>query len=370
MSMIIIMLFSDELNSFETHSSQSLCKHFIPMKKIAFILAFSLTGFITLAQKVVALHSGTTVTMFNGTNPVVDAYNAAVNKDTIYIPGGFFNFPSVIAKRLVIIGAGHYPDSTQATSKTIINNAFFFNGGSDSSYMSGLEVSGNISFDYGASVHGVRIVRCKIPGIYLNGSPTFPKNSTIVYQCVFNTLDGGGNAPFSTVSNCIVASSVGNFIGNALIQNNIFLWEMGCGGCGPHNVSGVDNSLIQNNVFYGNHPWCINGNNNNVFNNLFAANPLQYTNTYTGNYMSVGQSNLVVSATPSAFSYSSNYNLQAPATYLGTDNTQVGLYGGTLGAYKAGAVPFNPHYYFKSVAPTTNASGQLNIQFKVSSQTN
>ncbi len=340
------------------------------MKKLALIILLSISGLISFAQKVVALHSGTTVIMFNGTNPVVDAYNAAQNKDTIYIPGGFFAFPSSITKRLVIIGAGHYPDSTQATTKTIINNGFYFNSGSDSSYMSGLEVNGNIYLDNGASVHGIRIVRCKFPAMYFNGSSTFPKNSTIVYQCVFSTLDGGGTAPFSTISNCIVASSVGNFSGNALIQNNVFLWEMGCGGCGPHNVSSVDNSLIQNNVFYGNHPWCIYGNNNNVFNNLFANNPLQYTNTYTGNYMSVGQSNLVVSATPSAFSYSSNYHLQAPSTYLGTDNTQVGLYGGTLGAYKEGAVPFNPHYYYKNVAPTTNAGGQLNIQFKVSSQTN
>lgn len=340
------------------------------MKKIAFILLLSLVGTIGMAQKVVALHSGTTITMFNSASPVIDAINAAQNKDTIYIPGGFFAFPSSINKRLVIIGAGHYPDSTQATSKTIINNGFYYYAGSDSSYLSGVEINGNIYFESSASIHGIRLFRCKFGSLSMYGSTTYPKNSTIINQCVFNTLDGGGNAPFTTVSNCIVASSVGNFSGNALIQNNVFLWEMGCGGCGPHNVSSVDNSLIQNNVFYGNHPWCINGNNNNVFNNLFANNPLQYTNTYTGNYMSVGQSNLVVSATPSAFSYSSNYHLQAPSTYLGTDNTQVGLYGGTLGAYKEGAVPFNPHIYFKSVAPTTNTSGQLNIQFKVSSQTN
>lgn len=321
------------------------------------------------AQKVVALHHNGTATMFNSATPVNDAYAAAVDKDTIYIPGGYFSFPGTITKRLVIIGAGHYPDSTQATTKTVLNNAFTFATGSDSSHISGVEVSGHINFDYWSIIKGVRVTRSKFSYASINGNSTYPKSGLMFHESIFSYIDGGGVAPYLTISNCIVTNWVGNVTGNALIQNNMFLWEMGCGGCGAYPVSGVDNSLIQNNVFYGNMPWYINGNNNNVFNNLFASAPLVSTNNYANNYQNIGQGNLLVSANINTFNYTDNYHLQSPSTYLGTDGTQVGLYGGTFGAYKEGAVPTNPHIYYKNVSATTDASGNLNIIFKVSAQT-
>lgn len=340
------------------------------MKKIviAFILIITLMNLN--AQKVVALHSNGVVTMFNTANPVNDAYAAAQNKDTIYIPGGYFAFPTNISKRLTIFGAGHYPDSTLATTKTILNNGCTFYAGSDSCFISGMEFSGNLVFDGASPIQGIRVTRTKFQAAYLYGSVTNYKKGFIFKDCVFGIVDGQLVAQFLTVSNCVVENTVMSITGNGLIQNNIFLAQMGCGGCGYWNVHGVDNSLIQNNVFYGNHPYYVMGNNNNVFNNLFASTPSYGTNVYTGNYINIGQGNLVVSATPSAFSYSSNYHLQAPSTYLGNDATQVGIYGGTMGAYKEGAVPIDPHIYFKSVAPTTNASGQLLIQYKVKAQIN
>jgi hypothetical protein len=52
---------------------------------------------------------------------------------------------------------------------------------------------------------------------------------------------------------------------------------------------------------------------------------------------------------------------------LGTDGTQVGIYGGALG-YKPGAVPSNPHFSSATVAPTTNKDGKLNVNVKVIAQ--
>lgn len=339
------------------------------MKKIFCLVAVALSIISVKAQKVVSLHHNGIATMFNSGTPVIDAYAAAADKDTIYIPGGYFSFPGTIAKRLVIIGAGHYPDSTQATTKTIINGGFTFTAGSDSSFISGIEVSGAINFDYWSIIKGVRITRARFSSSSINGNSTYPKTGLIFHESIFSYIDGGGVAPYLTVSNCIVTNWIGNISGNALIQNNVFLWEMGCGGCGAFPIQAMDNSLIQNNIFYGNMPWYISGNNNNVFNNLFASTPLVYTNTYINNYINIGQSNLLSSASIATFNYTDNYHLQSPTTYLGTDGTQVGLYGGTFGSYKDGAVPVNPHIYYKSVSPTTDASGNLNIIFKVSAQT-
>lgn len=38
--------------------------------------------------------------------------------------------------------------------------------------------------------------------------------------------------------------------------------------------------------------------------------------------------------------------------------------------YKEGAVPLNPHISSKTIAPTTNASGNLQIELQVEAQDN
>jgi hypothetical protein len=60
-------------------------------------------------------------TAFYSNNALVDAYTAAANGDTIYLPGGGFAPPGAFDKGIIIYGVGHYPDSTAATNKTVIS---------------------------------------------------------------------------------------------------------------------------------------------------------------------------------------------------------------------------------------------------------
>jgi hypothetical protein len=91
--------------------------------------------------------------------------------------------------------------------------------------------------------------------------------------------------------------------------------------------------------------------------------------TSIGNYTGIDRATIFVNQTGTPFDYSHNYHLQAPTTYLGTDNSEVGIYGGTF-PYKEGAVPGNPHIQIKNIAPTTDANGDLHIQIQVGAQTN
>src|ERR1035437_9923929 len=92
------------------------------MKKIPlFITLLAMWALSSYAQlTVVTLHHNGTTTPYYSNSGFVDAYNVSVAGDTIILPGGNFNPPGSIDRRLTIIGTGHYPDSTTATGVSFI----------------------------------------------------------------------------------------------------------------------------------------------------------------------------------------------------------------------------------------------------------
>jgi hypothetical protein len=52
-----------------------------------------------------------------------------------------------------------------------------------------------------------------------------------------------------------------------------------------------------------------------------------------------------------------------------TDGTDIGIYGSSS-PYKAGAMPYNPHFRAASVAPATNADGDLPVNIRAAAQNN
>ncbi|MEZ5011748.1 MAG: hypothetical protein R2744_09190 [Bacteroidales bacterium] len=91
-----------------------------------------------------------------------DAYAAASTGDTIYLPGGSFNMPSV-SKSLVWIGVGYNPDSTAATYHTRINNQVNLSGLADNSYFTGIHFSASLVLgSNGDDAKDITISRCRI----------------------------------------------------------------------------------------------------------------------------------------------------------------------------------------------------------------
>ena len=75
----------------------------------------------------------------------------------------------------------------------------------------------------------------------------------------------------------------------------------------------------------------------------------------------------MVNQSGGSFSYTHDYHLVSPTTYLGTDSTQVGIYGGIF-PYKTAAVPLNPHISSQSIPMATDVNGMLNININVNAQ--
>ena len=246
---------------------------------------------------------------FYGNQPFIDAYAAAGNEDTIYLPGGTFSTVD-INKRLAIYGAGHYPDSTNATDKTIIYEAFRISSNADSLLL------------------------------------TYAANALLVNNIFEGTVSSAKNGD--------------------LFRNNIFITA-------SYPISGCTYGVFENNIFkYSSDPGFLqNGGNsyNTLSYNVFTCSPVWWLNPNNNNYINADPLTVFINQTGYFFDYSHNYHLQSPGIFLGTDGTQCGIYGGQFG-YKEGGIPVNPHIRQKTIANTTDVNGNLNVNITVAAQNN
>jgi len=343
------------------------------MKKLfTFLFVFMQLAIIAQTLNIATLHKSNGVQNFTGMLAFVQAYNASSSGDTIYLSGGSFSAPDTINKTLIIIGAGHYPDSTLATGKTIVSTPVVLNDLADDTYLEGIHFLSNFQTAYNRSVNNLTIRRCRIDGHFkFNGDYYNPValclNPTII-ECVFG---GGnefvfGNARSMIVSKCIFHMSWRTlvWVHTATFTNSIFFSTNG-----TSFFDNAQNSLFKNNIVKTLAGYPFSGANNYIANNVFLGFTVDnfYGNTAVNNYHNVTYENFFVNQNGNDFNYNFNYHLTNTSTYMGDDGTQVGIYG-TAAPYKEGALPGNPHVRSKNIAISTNASGQLEVQIKVAAQ--
>lgn len=316
---------------------------------------------ISYSQPRVALHSNGTTTIFAGNNPAIDAYNAAVPGDTLYIPGGLLTMPN-INKRLVIIGAGHNPDSAIATGITIVNG-FSISTSGDSVHLEGLYINGAlyVESDY------VSIFRCYVNGNLFLNYYYATLNYIRVSECIIKDDIESSKTNFLEVYNSIF-SSVQN-MNNGTVQNCIVFGRYyGYPYYGDVGFFNCNSSLLQNNIVYNTSLIIVGAGNYSTYKNNIMRLPVSIGNhTFINNYDTLSLNNIFVNHTGTSFSYNNDYHLKNPTLYMGTDATQVGIFGG-LNPFKEGTLPRNPHIVNKTIAPYTNQGGELNINFKVTAQ--
>ncbi len=326
------------------------------------LLALFVFSFCALSQQRVALHHNGTTTIFSGSQPFVDAYNAAVSGDTIYLPGVELAVPSAINKRLVILGVGHYPDSTVATGITSIGSVTLQSGAAGS-HFEGIKFNSSFAFTTNVKIDSVTLCRNYINGnISIAGTAGENISNGIVIK--ENIITGGLNAQntgnIQVFNNLIY--SITNIASNGWIANNI----VGRISSGINPLANIHQSRFENNII----AWSsgINNCSNNQFiKNIFNNDPTGIANNiWQDNW--VGQDfNALFENYQQFFTYEADYNLKMPGSFSGTTGNQVGLYGGLYPA-KPGAVPSNPHISSKSIGSSVNEQGKLEVQIKAIAQ--
>jgi len=340
------------------------------MKKSVFLFAIICILFsvqTTLAQNPVTTlqHNGAT-TVFYGITSFSDALGTAAKGDTLYLSTGFFNAPTNISKGVKVIGAGHFPDSAIVAKRTTITSGLTINAGADSLLLEGLYIDGNISYNNASSINYVKVFRCYLNSALFNSnSATASKNFCSYEECfidgyiIFNSY--GTNL---LIKHCIITSTISNINGSALIDGNILLRT------GTAIFSYIQSTLIQNNIIFCPSTVLSNCSSNYFKNNVFIASSFSFgTNSSYGNYFGIPQANIFVNQTGNTIDYTHDYHLKSPTTYIGTDGTQVGLYGGTA-PFKDKGYPTNPQILKKTIGDKTDNNGNLPINFTIKAQGN
>lgn len=333
-------------------------------KQILLVILLGLFS-VGFGQFRVALHHAGSTTIFAGYSPFIDAYAASVPGDTIYLPGANLSVPSIIDKRLVIIGTGITPDSTIATGISYFNSGFSIGENTDSIHIEGVYINGSITFDF-----DTKIDKAVIKRNYINGNISIQGTNTTNYSDKIeireNIISGyviGQHAINLKVFNNVF-NGVNYLHSNAWIANNIFIWN---GYQYPFN--NITETLFENNIIEWGYGF------NNVYNNTFIKNSFNSdptgdaSNTFSGNFTSIAPASLVVNYLSTINFATANYHLINPAGYTGTTGNQIGIYGGNS-PRKEGAVPINPHIISKTIAPQTAPNGDLNVNIQVGAQEN
>ena len=340
-----------------------------------FILCLLFATYTQAQQITVALHHNGKATMFYGSNSFSDANTAAVDGDTIYLPGNAHYSGITISHKLVIIGAGVTPDSTSATGRSYIESDINFVAGSDGSLLHGIYTGNSIHFSSNTRINNITLSRCYLGGIYFDGSfdTSHTCRNTVVEQNIITGSIAFDNAEYTIIRNNFIQGRLYDITQNILIENNDLFYPTEAWNNGQFTIYGINNSVVRNNIFVypAGHTSCyIVGNNNDITNNIFAtpSDPSCYSNTYANNYPLEGDTIFVAqTGYYSSFDFSKNYNLKTPSLYPGFYSNGVGVYGG-MKPMKVAMVPINPHVISKTIAPSTDNSGNLNINVKVDAQ--
>ena len=343
-------------------------------KQIILTLIVAIATSMTVNAQNVALHTNGTTQHFDGPNGLIAAYNESVSGDTIYLSGGSFTPPANFEKTLSIYGAGHYVDSTMVTGKTFINGNINFKENADNFLIEGAHITGWVRFDNNISINNVTFKSSIFNGeVNVQGDNTNPSKSGSFIRCVFQGELKLNNATNFYFSNSIFSEQYISNSTNNLFENNIMLVTINTSANTNYLFRNGHNNTIRNNciISTGNYSDRASSNiGDKFYNNLFThANPYFGTNPVSvNNYTGVAQADIFEDQTGVYFNYAHDYHLKNTEAYLGTDGTQVGIYGGVF-PYKEGAVPSNPHFQIEEIAPTA-AEGKLNVKLKVSAQDN
>ncbi len=335
------------------------------MKKTAALIISILLTLTTAAQSVFVL-DGVSGTRVYSTIDTAMIY--AEDGDYLYLPATSISVPAglVINKRLNIIGAGHYPDSTQATGVTSITGMVYFLTPSSGSMLQGIYINGNIYFgtnNTNGAVTNILISRCNVASIHLsyNGSDFWGGEYVNIRENIIRE-----SIAFAQVKNVVVENNIiegGLQYGNGMItiRNNICLRK------NANLVYYLSAARFDNNIFMSSSSFAYGGSGNLYYNNIFKETDPLGAEFSSGNQFNV--TDLFVSQSGTGFIYAQNYHLtpSSPARGAGMAGTDCGVYGGA-NPYKEGAVPVNPHIQTKLLPAQTDAQGKINVQVKVAAQ--
>lgn len=344
-------------------------KYFVTL----FLSVFCFVVQVSAQSSVIAtlFHDGDIKT-FYGTGALRSAHAAAVHGDVITLSSGSFTATD-ITKAVTLRGAGMEYDSISVTEPTIISGNFSIQIARDSTLqnnnlvMEGIYHNADGVITVNGALTNPQFVKCRLYEIRCSSTGTFGYmnyanfiNCVIAYRVYYYTY---GSATFV---NCYMSgtgsyssnSSTSNEFQNCVVEDTYF--------------AGISNTVFRNCFLYAT-------SGTSVYNILPSTCPAYNCVGVTSTSANIfaNQSNTTntqVSSLSDVFKTwtgSSLANLKAErleltdaakTKYLGSDGTQIGIYGGSI---PFDPRPSNPQITKLNVASKSTADGKLSVDIEV-----
>lgn len=338
------------------------------MKKNILLSVMLMLSAVTFAQQQLAtLNHNNDITVYYGADALISAHNAAETGDIITLSSGVFNATN-ITKAVTIRGAGAWADASGGN--TIIRNDFNIGVVGDSIHHFILEGVYALNHVYCNTTYYPQFIKCYFQwiGVPYGGmhSASYLNNASFI-NCIlgawvtrdtYSEVNGTqfvnsvilycneDNRPESYI-NCVLKQNPGN-ASSRLFQNCVLYWDY------ADTVAPANNSTTSFNCLY-------------VQMNSDSSNVDELYSPVVGHTLwgIRGMSNVFQTFNGSTEGVDFRLLDNVATTYLGTDGTQVGIYGGTM--------PFDPHVTSPlirriTVAPRSNANGQLPVDIEVTNE--
>lgn len=324
------------------------------MKKLFSLIIAVLITVVTFAQSQIATlsHAGE-ITTFYGADAFKSAYDKSENGDVITLSSGSFNAVADIAKLITIKGAGMGVkvdnESIYLDPTVLIGNFTITADGNSDNH---LTLDG-ICNENRVTLRGINLsqfVKCRFYDVDFSANHGALTNGTFIHCYISNSFDALYNTSVSMVASCIKGAS---FYGqgslftltNCIIETsnpNSDLQYTSLKNCIIVNVGSDNNAYTDNTSIY-----------NSVWVGSCRENPFGNTEHY----------NSVFPQNNQIFVEDTFYKLtEEGKKYLGSDNTEVGIYGGNL---PFDPTPSGPQITKFNVASKTTADGKLSVDVEV-----
>lgn len=345
------------------------------MKKFLILMVACGAALLARAQEktdvlMATLQHGDEVSVYYGSTALEEAYKAAADSgDVVTLSAGRFSFSGYVQKSLSIVGNGFVSDMENGVYPTVIEGTLHFKPRDivdddgetiaeavkvDGVRLEGLDLEQYaLTFESSDIIRNVEITKCKLR----NGIKflTNTENFTLRQSLCLNTLSfNTGNSWYNHQNFYIVGCYVSSIWdarehSTILMEHSIYNW------------TSIVNFSVSNSIVGSYH--AAGGTVNNcIFINESPSNLVgsgNWTNCKFAGIFEESMDNL-------EWDDVKTFKLKYPDEYVGTDGTQVGLYGGP---YPYNPTPSIPQIKESHIDTTVAADGKLKVSVTVEAQT-
>lgn len=318
------------------------------------------------------LQHGDEVSVYYGKTALEEAYTAAADSgDVVTLSAGRFTAPNPIQKSLSIVGNGFVSDMENGVFPTIIESNLYFKPRDivdddgetvkeaikvDGTKLEGLYLNGGMVFESSGMVRNVEVVKCRIGSDYRQFKTS--TENFVLRQCIldddlcFNSESSWYNHQNFYIVGCYVPGiQFPREYNTILMDHSIFVDDR------------MNNLTVSNSIIGG----VYNDISGSVVNNCIFLEQNPSNIIGAGNWVNCKYAGIFEeSMNDLAWDGVKTFKLKYPEEYVGTDGTQVGLYGGP---YPYNPTPSIPQIKESHIDTTVAADGKLKVSVTVEAQT-